>query len=198
MVIFDWHALWTNLLEFGTFDHVTISLAEKIIRPIVVYVGLIIALRTVGRRILAQLNPFDLVVLLMLSNTVQNAVIGNDASLLGGIVGAAALLGVNAIAVRLFYRGPTMEHRLRESDDTYLIRHSHPDEQALGRLHINMGELTARAHERGFDDLHEVETAVLYPNGTMYMRGSAPSDSVRLDQILKELQALRQEVATLR
>ena len=149
MVIFDWHALWTNLLEFGTFDHVTISLVEKIVRPIVVYVVLIVALRTVGRRVLAQLNPFDLVVLLMLSNTVQNAVIGNDSSLLGGIIGAAALLGANAVAVRAFYRGSNLEHRLREEDDTYLIRHYEPEHRALQRLHINMGELTARAHERG-------------------------------------------------
>ena len=47
----------------------------------------------------------------------------------------------------------------------------------LKRLHINLGELTARAHERGFDELSEVETAVLYPNGTIYMKGSGPSDS---------------------
>ena len=198
MVIFDWHALWTNLLEFGTFDHVTISLVEKIVRPIVVYVVLIVALRTVGRRVLAQLNPFDLVVLLMLSNTVQNAVIGNDSSLLGGIIGAAALLGANAVAVRAFYRGSNLEHRLREEDDTYLIRHYEPEHRALQRLHINMGELTARAHERGFDDLAEVETAVLYPNGTIYMKGADARDSARINEILQQLQALRQEVAALR
>jgi len=198
MVIFDWHALWTNLLEFGTFDHVTISLAEKIVRPIVIYVLLIIALRTVGRRVLAQLNPFDLVVLLMLSNTVQNAVIGNDSSLLGGIIGAAALLGANAIAVRVFYRGSKMEHRLREEDDTYLIRHYQPEHEALQRLHINMGELTARAHERGFDDLAEVETAVLYPNGTIYMKGGGPSDGAQLAAIRRELAAIREALSAQR
>ena len=67
------------------------------------------ALRTVGKRVLAQLNPFDFVVLLMLSNTVQNAIIGNDTSLLGGVIGAAALLGVNAVLVRIYYRGPEMD-----------------------------------------------------------------------------------------
>ena len=61
-----------------------------------------------------------------------------------------------------------------------------------------MGELTARAHERGFDELAEVETAVLYPNGTIYMKGSGPSDSVRLSDVLSELAAIRQELAALR
>src|SRR4029079_15417884 len=112
MVIFEWDSLWKNLLEFGTFDHVTISLAEKIIRPVVVYVLLVVVLRKMGKRILAQLNPFDLVVLLMLSNTVQNAIIGNDSSLLGGMVGAAALLAVNTIVVRRYYRGPKAEHKV--------------------------------------------------------------------------------------
>ena len=171
---------------------------EKILRPALVYLFLVVALRAVGKRMLAQLNPFDLVVLLTLSNTVQNAIIGNDTSLWGGIVGALSLLGINAVLVRFYYRGSGMEHKLLEDKDVYLIRAHTLQQDALRKLHINVGELTARAHERGFDDLHEVETAVLYPNGTMYMRGSAPSDSVRLDQILKELQALRQEVATLR
>jgi uncharacterized membrane protein YcaP (DUF421 family) len=198
MAIFDAAAFWKNIFDLGTFDHVTVSLAEKVVRPIAVYVFLILALRSVGKRILAQLNPFDFVVLLMLSNTVQNAIIGNDTSLLGGVIGAVALLGANAVAVRLFYRGAAMEHRLRESQDTYLIRQFSPDEQALQRLHINMGELTARAHERGFDDISEVETAVLYPNGTMYMKGSGPSDATRLSEILGQLTAIRQELGELR
>ena len=64
-------------------------------------------------------------------------------------------------------------------------------------MHINLGELTAKAHERGFDDLSEVESAVLYANGTIYMKGTS-RDSARADEILKQLQALRHEVAALR
>jgi uncharacterized membrane protein YcaP (DUF421 family) len=146
---------------------------------------------------LAQLNPFDLVVLLTLSNTVQNAIIGNDTSLSGGLIGAVALLGINALLVRFYYRGAQVEHKMLEDQDIYLMRGHHLQEDALRKLHINVGELTARAHERGFDDLHEVETAVLYPNGTIYMKGES-RDSVRLDDILRELQSLRQEVAALR
>jgi uncharacterized membrane protein YcaP (DUF421 family) len=190
----DWHSLIVNLLHFGASD-LTISLLEKIVRPVAVYLFLVFALRAVGKRILAQLNPFDLVVLFTLSNTVQNAIIGNDTSLSGGIIGALALLGINAVLVRLYYRGSAIEYKMMEDEDIYLIRGHQLQDHALRKLHINVGELTARAHERGFDDLHEVETAVLYPNGTIYMRGNGPSDSARFDEILRELQALRQEVA---
>ena len=74
--------------------------------PIIVYLFLVFALRSYGKRMLAQLNPFDFVVLLTLSNTVQNAIIGNDTSLSGGLIGAATLLAINAVLVRIFYRGP--------------------------------------------------------------------------------------------
>jgi len=193
---FDWHALSVNLIRFGTGDQ-AISLLEKIIRPVIVYLFLVLALRATGKRILAQLNPFDLVVLLTLSNTVQNAIIGNDTSLSGGIVGAIALFAANAVLVRFYYRGPTLEQRLMEEDDIYLIRDHVPQEHALRKLHINMGELTARAHERGFDDLHEVETAVLYPNGTVYMKGDS-ADSLRIREVLHEVKALRQAIDEMR
>jgi uncharacterized membrane protein YcaP (DUF421 family) len=195
VLLLDWHALWVNLLHLGASDLV-VSLAEKIIRPVAVYLLLVWALRKVGKRVLAQLNPFDLVVLLTLSNTVQNAIIGNDTSLLGGVIGAAALLAVNALLVRLYYRGPLKE-RITDKRDIYLIRDHQLQEDELRALHINLGELTTTAHERGFDDLSEVESAVLYPNGTIYMKGTS-LDSARLEEILQQLQALKQEVAGLR
>src|SRR3954462_6518159 len=84
-------------------------IAEKILRPIVVYAFLIVALRLAGKRELAQLNPFDLVVLLTLSNTVQNAIIGNDNSVTGGVIGAATLLTVNYFLVRFVSRHESVE-----------------------------------------------------------------------------------------
>src|SRR5437764_1921779 len=80
-----------------------LPLAEKVLRPIIVYIFLIVGLRLAGKRELAQLNPFDLVVLLTLSNTVQNAIIGEDNSITGGIIGAATLLLVNYLVVRFLY-----------------------------------------------------------------------------------------------
>lgn len=82
----------------------TIPVLEKIIRPIIVYFFLIIGLRLAGKRELGQLNPFDLIVLLTISNTVQNAIIGEDNSLLGGLIGAATLLIVNFLVVRLIHK----------------------------------------------------------------------------------------------
>ena len=191
-----WHTLVVNLFELGT-GQPYVSVIEKIVRPIAVYLLLVFLLRAFGKRILAQLNPFDLVVLLTLSNTVQNAIIGNDTSLLGGVIGAFSLVAINAMLVRIFYRGPEAGQQMLESSDTYLIREHQVANDALRRLHINRGELTARAHERGFDDLDEVDTAVLYPNGTIYMKGTS-EDEACLREILQQVQTLRQEVASLR
>src|SRR5215813_4425818 len=188
----DWSTFVLDLLRPGG-DSLALALLGKVLRPVVVYLLLVTVLRKYGKRILAQLNPFDFVVLLTLSNTVQNAIIGNDTSLTGGMVGAAALLGINWVLVRFYYRGPQMDRRLVEDQDIYLIRGYQLQEDALRKLHINVGELTARAHERGFDDLHEVESAVLYPNGTIYMKGTS-RDSALLSEILQQVSALRREI----
>jgi uncharacterized membrane protein YcaP (DUF421 family) len=191
----DWHAFYVNLFQFGDSSQ-AISVLEKIVRPVAVYLLLVFALRRFGKRILAQLNPFDLVVLLTLSNTVQNAIIGNDTSLTGGIVGAAALLAVNAALVRISI-AVLASKRMMEERDIYLIRDFQVQEDTLRELHINLGELTSKAHERGFDDLHEVQSAVLYPNGTIYMKGTS-QDAACVRDILSELQALRQQIAAMR
>ena len=196
----DWPSLWANLTHLGAFDSAThpVSIIEKIVRPMVVYLLLVFALRTVGKRTLAQLNPFDFVVLLTLSNTVQNAIIGNDTSLWGGVIGAAALLAVNAILVRIYYRGPSMQH-LAGDRDISLIEGGRINEDEMRRLRINAGDLTARAHERGFDELDEVESAVLYPNGTIYFRSpAADTESARHAELIRRLDALSAKVSALR
>src|SRR6516162_8931838 len=97
-----------------------LPVAEKILRPIVVYVFLVVGLRLAGKRELAQLNPFDLVVLLTLSNTVQNAIIGDDNSVTGGVIGAATLLLINHGVVRYLYGHDRIE-RIVEGDSDVLI-----------------------------------------------------------------------------
>ena len=204
----DWPALWTNLptlwhnlVALGAPDteHFPVSLLEKVLRPVMVYLLLVTALRAFGKRMLAQLNPFDFVVLLTLSNTVQNAIIGNDTSLLGGIVGAAALLSVNAFLVRTHYRGSSMDRMSADQRDICLIQGGRLIEPELNRLHINAGELTAKAHELGFDSLDEVDTALLYPNGTIYFRArDTDTDAARHAELLRRLDALDAEVAALR
>src|SRR6476660_2620163 len=139
LIHLDWQTLWSNLLYFGAPDSAThpVSLVEKVVRPVLVYLLLVALLRRAGKRVLAQLNPFDLVVLLTLSNTVQNAIIGNDTSLLGGAVGAAALLLVNAVLVRIYYRGPE-ENLLSDQDrDISLITRGRLERSEKRRLPVN-------------------------------------------------------------
>src|SRR6266567_9541414 len=105
---------------------------EKILRPIVVYFFLVLLLRIFGKRELAQLNPFDLVVLLSLSNTVQNAIIGDDNSITGGIVGAFDLLAINWMVVRTLYNSPRLT-RMLEGGATVLVRDGKIDKEAVRR-----------------------------------------------------------------
>ena len=197
----DWHTLWSNLMHLGTPDTTThpVSLLEKVLRPVVVYLLLVSGLRRFGKRILAQLNPFDFVVLLTISNTVQNAIIGNDTSLFGGALGAATLLTVNGVLVRIFYRGPSKEHMLQTDRDIVLINYGQLQEQEMRRLRINAGELTAKAHERGFDSLEEVECATLYPNGTIYFQAkSAMTETARYAELIRRMDLLSTQMAALR
>ena len=91
------HDIWKDMFVMG------LPLLEKVLRPIIVYAFLVVSLRLSGKRELVQLNPFDLVVLLTLSNTVQNAIIGEDNSVLGGLIGATSLLVTNYLVVRFLY-----------------------------------------------------------------------------------------------
>ena len=106
--------MWQDMFALG------VPLLEKIVRPVLVYAFLVAGLRLAGKRELAQLNPFDLVVLLTLSNTVQNAIIGNDNSVTGGVIGATALLILNYWVNRLLYGHERLE-RLVEGDADLLV-----------------------------------------------------------------------------
>src|SRR5438445_13383151 len=98
------HHIMTNMFALS------IPVAEKILRPMFVYVFLVLLLRIFGKRELAQLNPFDLVVLLSLSNTVQNAIIGDDNSVAGGFIGAFTLMLTNYLVVRFLFRHRRLDH----------------------------------------------------------------------------------------
>src|ERR1700684_3413736 len=117
------------------FDHMfqlPLPILEKLLRPVVVYLVLVLLLRLFGKRELAQLNPFDLVVLLSLSNTVQNAIIGDDNSVTGGIVGAFSLLTINFLVVPFLFRSPRLTRAL-EGRSVVLVREGHIDTKALQR-----------------------------------------------------------------
>src|SRR2546430_14114403 len=133
-------ALWRDLF------HPDVSILEKIVRPVVVYVFLIVGLRLAGKRELAQLNAFDLVVLLTLSNTVQNAIIGNDNSVAGGLIGATTLLLVNYIIVRFLYSHESLD-RMIEGDPETLIENGQVRQDRLKKELITVSELEEAAHK---------------------------------------------------
>src|SRR3954451_14731167 len=116
-----------------------VPLIEKIVRPILIYLFLILSLRLAGKRELAQLNPFDLVVLLTISNTVQNAIIGEDNSITGGIIGAATLLVVNYGVVKFLYSHEKLE-RIIEGDQCVLIENGVLSADRLKRELITRSE----------------------------------------------------------
>ena len=110
--------------------HIPVPILEKILRPFIVYTCLILFLRLFGKRELAQLNPFDLVVLLSLSNTVQNAMIGDDNSVSGGVIGAFSLLAANWLLNRLLFRMPRLNNAL-QGEETVLIKNGVVDQKAM-------------------------------------------------------------------
>jgi uncharacterized membrane protein YcaP (DUF421 family) len=183
------------------FDHMfqlPIPLIEKVLRPVIVYLALVVLLRIFGKRELAQLNPFDLVVLLSLSNTVQNAIIGDDNSVSGGIIGAFTLLAVNWLVVRVMFRSPRLTRAI-EGRAVVLIRDGHVDRKALEREALTREELAEVIHRQGFEHLHDIHHCELEPNGSFYIEGKDPSIAdKRHDELLSKLEALNKEIAALR
>jgi uncharacterized membrane protein YcaP (DUF421 family) len=186
------HEIWSHMFALG------LPVLEKILRPIIVYIFLIIGLRLSGKRELAQLNPFDLIVLLTLSNTVQNAIIGDDNTVLGGIIGATSLLAINYLVVRFLYDHRKIDQLVEGSPDV-LVEDGKVHEHKLKRELITKEELAAAARKQGFDSLSEVRQCVLEPGGTLTFVAKKPDmEDIRHKEILQKFEALTQEIARLR
>jgi len=176
--------MWRDIFAVGA------PVIEKVLRPIVVYFVLVALLRAFGKRELAQLNPFDLVVLLSLSNTVQNAIIGADNSLSGGLIGAFTLLGVNYLVVRFLFRHRRLD-QVFEGKPSVLIEKGHIMRKALAKELLTHAELTTVLHRQGFDKIDDVERCVLEPGGTFYIhRKSPPADEMAHAEVMKRLDDL--------
>ena len=178
--------------------HLHLPVLEKILRPVIVYLCLITFLRLFGKRELAQLNPFDLVVLLSLSNTVQNAIIGDDNSVSGGIIGAFSLLAINWLLMRLLFNLPRLNNALQGAPNV-LIRNGIVDDAALKAESLTRPELISALHKDSITSLAEVERCTLEPNGTFFVERVHPSPAVHeRQQILEAIAALTAEVRSLR
>jgi uncharacterized membrane protein YcaP (DUF421 family) len=171
---------------------------EKVLRPVVVYCFLVIGLRLSGKRELAQLNPLDLIVLLTLSNTVQNAIIGDDNSVTGGLIGATTLLTLNYVVVRFLYRHSSIE-RLVEGSPVTLVENGELRPSNCAREFITVEELESAARRQGLESLDAVKAAVLEPGGTITFIPKTPTEETRrhnrlihrLDDIARDLDVLK-------
>ena len=182
----------SNMFQVG------VPVLEKIIRPILVYFFLVLVLRLAGKRELGQINTFDLVVLLTLSNTVQNAIIGNDNSLWGGLIGATTLVVVNGLVVRFLYGHPRLSKLLDGSPDVLMV-HGQLREARLKKEGITVQELEAAAHRQGYASLKAVDKAILEAGGGISFFAKLPTDeTVRHQELVEYLKALEEEMTRLR
>ncbi len=169
--------------------HLGLPWWDKAIRTLAVYLVLIALLRVAGKRQLAQLNAFDLVVLLLLSNVVQNAIIGNETSLTGGLLGAVILIGANYGLVRLSFRRPRV-NRLLQGTSTTLYEDGHVREQNLRHELMTREELVAALRRQGME-LEDIEQVALTPEGTF---DASPKPKAGIDDVLAALQRIESKL----
>lgn len=145
-----------------------IPLAEKILRTVIVYAVILVLTRLAGKRAMASLSSVDFIVLFLLSNVVQNAIIGNDNSLVGGVVGAVTLVATNAAVNWLTVVSPTAR-RLFEGGPITVISHGRVVPHALRRLRLRRADLDHAVRTQNGDDIDEVADGRLEPNGALVL-----------------------------
>ena len=171
---------------------------EKVFRPMLIYVFLVILLRIFGKRELAQLNPFDLVVLLSLANTVQNAIIGEDTSLIGGMIGAFSLCAFNYVVVRFMFKHRRLD-QLLEGTPTTLIEGGKLSQDGLAKEMLTEIDLTTLVHRQGFSSLEDVESCILEPGGAFFIKGKSPRREERLHaELSSKIDAITKQIDDLR
>ncbi|MEO6655927.1 MAG: YetF domain-containing protein [Pyrinomonadaceae bacterium] len=158
---------WQNMFAI---DPEKVTWIEKVIRPILIYATLVAFLRLFGKRELAQLNPFDLVVLLTLSNTVQNAIIGDDTSVSGGVVGALTLLALNYGVSFLKFKNKKIEAVI-EGRPLTIIEDGKVNKKALRRELLTKEDLDILAHREGLENSDDIDKCILDPNGSFLVDG---------------------------
>jgi uncharacterized membrane protein YcaP (DUF421 family) len=180
-----WHAMFAE----------QIPLAEKVIRTVIVYALIALLFRLTGKRGLATMNTFDFVVIFLLSNVVQNAVIGNDTSLIGGIIGAVTLVTVNTVVNRLIAVSPTAA-RIFDGRATTVIRDGHVVEGALRHLGLRRSELDHAVRLQNGDDVSEVRLGSLEPGGQLVLtlkateQGATKADIAEVTSRLGQIERL--------
>lgn len=191
--LLDWG--WANMFVI---DQEKVTYIEKIVRPVLVYGLLILLFRMFGKKEIAQLNPVDFVVLLLISNTVQNAIIGDDLTVTGGFIGVVALLAVNRLIAILKFRKPAFEKALEGGSRT-LIANGKIDERAVSRELMTDEDLNVVANREGYEDASEIEKCVINPNGVIYVEGKVGTREERYrTEVLEKIERLSRQISELK
>ncbi|MEV4556831.1 YetF domain-containing protein [Kitasatospora sp. NPDC049285] len=186
--------MWQDMFVAG------ISYGEKALRTVMVYVALLVLLRVIGKRGLAQLNSFDLVVMLLLSNVVQNAVIGPDNSVSGGLFGAVVLLLTDWLLVRQAVRWDWF-NRLLDGTPTVLARNGVYDRKVIAKQGVRKADLDVAIRHQGGDAVEETALIVLEPGGTLLVElkdGDQVADKDDVAAIRAALAAIEARLPTAR
>ena len=150
--------MWHNLVSIGS------SWQERAIRAMVVYLFLLVLFRVFGRRELGQLTGFDIIVLLTISNILQNSMIGNDNSVTGGMIGAAVLLAANLTLAYVVFRSRRAE-RLVEGGPKILVQDGKLEETQMRSELLTEQDLISAVHREGLESFDDVHLAIAEPNG---------------------------------
>jgi uncharacterized membrane protein YcaP (DUF421 family) len=180
----DWTAIWQDLTHLG------VPVSDKVLRTVLVYGGLVLLLRVAGKRVLSQLNTFDLVVVLLLSNVVQNAIIGPDNSVVGGLIGAAVLVAMNAIWERIASVSSTTS-RLIEGHASILVKDGVANTGVITRVGLRLPEVMAALHSQGADRLEDVKIASLEPGGSIRVELTEDARSASYGELRVAVDELR-------
>jgi uncharacterized membrane protein YcaP (DUF421 family) len=177
-------SIWQSMFGFE------IPATEKILRTLGVYLGLAIIMRLAGKRQLAQLNSFDLVVMLLLSNVVQNAVIGPDNSLTGGLLGAVVLVGFNAVIERIG-TATKLTTSIFEGTPTTLVEDGRILERQVRRTGLRDPEVVSALRHQGVSALRDVRRVTLEPGGAISVELTREAETAtygELRQVVLDLQ----------
>lgn len=181
------HQMLTDLFSMD------MSVLEKVLRTVGVYAVMLVLIRVFGKRLMAQMNSQDLVVVLLLSNVVQNAIIGDESSLLGGTIGAITLVVVNWAVDEVAGRVPALA-RVLDGRPTPVVTDGRLDAVALRRLSITPRELSIALQEQGASRVEDVRSASIEPGGSILVQIEEAEQSASRRELLEEIGRLQRHL----
>lgn len=181
-------SIWADMFTFE------IPPVEKVVRTVAVYLAIVIVIRVAGKRLMVQMNSLDLVVVLLLSNVVQNAIIGADNSLIGGLLGAVVLIGVNALLEHSTERFEILRHLL-EGWSTTVITDGTLEAGVLARLGMTPGELGSALRHQGADSIGQVKSARIEPGGSITVDLTERATALNTGEFEDTIEEMRRSLA---